>query len=86
MNVRVKHESLTPGVKHTEATGIDMQAALSDVGQSAASGLEQQRIEQAWCVECDDIQIIGTVKTTWKYGTGRSSAERASIHRLRATT
>jgi len=42
MDVRMQSERLSPGVKHAQATGLDLQAAVGNVNEGSTGGSEQQ--------------------------------------------
>lgn len=59
VDVGVERQRLSPGVKHGQASGLDLKAAVCDVDEGPAGGTEQQVIEDAWCVQSEDVEQLG---------------------------
>src|SRR6266446_5713355 len=70
MDVGVEDEGLSPGVEHGETSGLDAEAAGGDVEQGRAGSAEQQIVEEARCVESDDVERLGHGEDDVKIGNG----------------
>lgn len=60
MDVWVKRQGLSPGVKHAQAAGLDLKAALGNIDERPAGGAEQQVVEDARSVQSEDSAAIKT--------------------------
>lgn len=84
MDVRVQSQRLSPGVKHAQAAGLDLKPAVCDVDERPSSGSEQQIIEDAWCVQSEDVEHLGhgeddmEIRHGKKLGTASLEPPRAS--------
>ena len=59
MDVRVQSQCLSPGVKHAQAAGLDLKPAVCNVDERLSCGAEQQVVEDAWCVQSEDVEHLG---------------------------
>ena len=86
--MRMMVQVLPPGVQHGDEP--DLGAEMLGIGGDGAQRLGR-RLETGWrrprALFWKAISAIGagTVKTTWKYGTGSSSAWRSASHSARAS-
>lgn len=87
MNVRMVLQRLTPGMEHRGDADLrtQMLGIGGDGGERLSGGAEQDRIDGGLVLEGDLAGQLGSVKTTWKYGTGNSSACRCASHSARAS-
>ena len=75
-----------PGVEHGRESdaGAEVLGVGGDGDQGLGGGFEQQVIDNGLVVIGNVGDRSGRVKTTWKYGTGKSSAWRSASHSLAA--
>ena len=87
MQVWMVQQGLAPSVKDGEEAelGAKMFGISGDCAQGFGSGVEQDVVDRSLVVKGEAAISCGTVKTTWKYGTGRSSDRRSSSHWARAS-
>ena len=71
MDVRVKRQRLSPGVKHREAPGLDPKTAAGNVDERSAGGTEQQVVEDARCVQSEDVEYLGHGEDHVEVGDGK---------------
>jgi hypothetical protein len=86
MDVRVVMQVLAPGVKHGDQAdlGAEMLRVGGDGAQRLGRRAQQDGIDGLLVLEGDLCHQRGSVNTTWKYGTGSSSACRAASHSAHA--
>ena len=88
MDVRMVQQVLTPSVQHGDKT--DLGAEMTRIGGDRASASRPPpgtgwRRPLALFWNAISAAAAGTVKTTWKYGTGSNSAWRSASHAARAS-
>jgi len=73
-------------MQHAEESDVGSQVLriASQFEHGRGAGAIEQVIEQTLVLENKSGELMRSVKTTWKYGTGNSSAERAASHFARA--
>lgn len=71
MDVRVERQHLSPGVKYAQAPWLDLKAAVGHVDERSASGAEQQVIENAWCMQGEDVERLGDGEDHVEIGHGK---------------
>jgi hypothetical protein len=78
---------LAPAVQHRD--GADLGAEVTRIGSDRAQRFgcrpKQDAVDVALFWNAIAATWAGTVKTTWKYGTGSSSACRSGSHSARAS-
>ena len=87
VDVRMMRQGRAPGMEDGDDAdpGAEMRRIGGDRGSCLGGGLEQDVVERRPCSERRSSAIgAGSVKTTWKYGTGSRSASRAASHAARA--
>lgn len=86
MNVRMVLQVLAPGVEHGDEAGLgaEMLPIGGDLSERFGGRPEQDGVDRGLVLKGDFGAGAGRVKTTWKYGTGSSSACRAASHASRA--
>src|SRR5258708_33202975 len=77
---------LIPGVQYGQKADMrpEVTPVRSDRQQCFGHGAEEHAVNQARILKRQCGSSCGNVKTTWQYGTGRSSADLASSHLSRA--
>lgn len=89
MDVGVEGEGLSPGVKHAQAAGLDLKPAVSDVDERPSGGSEQQVVENARCVQSEDVEHLGHGEDHVEIGHGQklstTSLEPSGASRRTAT-
>lgn len=63
-----------PRVKDTQTSGLDLKSAASNVDERPTGGTEQQVIEDAWCMQCDDVECFGHGEDHVEVGYGEKLA------------
>ena len=86
MRVRVELKVLAPSVEHGQQA--DLGARVLGIGgqllQGSRGSSQEQVVHNPRLSKAIGPRALGSVKTTWKYGTGSSSAARASSQRAAA--
>jgi hypothetical protein len=79
-------EALSPGMEHAEESDVGSQVPgiASQIEHRRGADAIEQIVEQPLVLQHESGEFMGSVNTTWKYGTGNSSAERAASHLARA--
>jgi len=83
VNMGMMLEVLSPGMEHAEKTDVRSQVlgVTSQFEHRRGASAVEQVVQQPLVLQCESGRAnAASVKTTWKYGTGNSSAERASSH------
>jgi len=86
VQMRMQMQVLTPRVEDSEKPHRRAQTfgIGRDGKQCFRSCTEQDRVDLADILQCQRADLLGSVNTTWKYGTGSRSASLAAIHFARA--
>lgn len=84
MDVRVQGQGLSPGVKHAQTAGLDLQTTPRYVRECSAGSPEQQVVEGARRMESDDVERLGYGDDHMEVRHRQNSARRASSQRARA--
>lgn len=88
MNVWMVLQGLAPGMEHRGDADLrtQMPGIGGNGGERLSGGAQQDPIETvALFWKAISPASVGRVKTTWKYGTGNSSACRCASHLARAS-
>jgi hypothetical protein len=86
MNMGMMPQGLAPGVEHGDEPdlGAEMPGIGGDGSERLGSGPEQDGVDRLLFWKAISATGAGSVKTTWKYGTGSSSACRSASQSSRA--
>jgi len=89
MDVGVERKDLPPCVKHAQAAGLDLKAAVSDVDERPSGGSKQQVVEDTRRVQSEDVERLGHGEDHMKVGHGKklgtTSLEPSGASRRTAT-
>jgi hypothetical protein len=58
VDVWMKHESLPPGVEHTERPGQEVQLASCDIGQRGSDRSKQKVIKDTRCLQSEHVEFF----------------------------
>lgn len=71
VDVRVERQCLAPGVKHAQAAGLDLKTGMRNVDERRSGGPEQQVVEDARCVQSENVEHLGHGEDHVEIGNGK---------------
>ena len=82
MNMGMVEQVLSPRMQHTEKTNLRTQVVGigGNLKHRVSADAKKQLIKKPLFCKPIAANSCGTVKTTWKYGTGSTSEARAASH------